>query len=336
MAFFKKYISPKQLHKFVTVWVLLFFAISIRAQFAPPAGHEGTTAIKADSSIFVNWADNCIVERGFINIEETDLGYANYGDDTLAIGIADNGVVSFGDGGFALMFFEIPIVNGPGFDFAIFENSFIDDFLELAFVEVSSDGQEFFRFPSTSNTQTNEQIETFGLIDATEINNLAGKYRGGFGTPFDLEELNMITELNINNIIAIKIIDVVGNIDEEFASYDSHENAINDPWPTPFGSSGFDLDALGIIHDKEHTDIQNLNEDECSVGPNPFSGLLKINNLEKDTEINIFDIYSRHIFNLKVDKNTSVTIKGDVLPKGMLLLLITKGNKTITRKVLHN
>ena len=47
--------------------------------------------------------------------------------------------------------------------------------------------------------KTEIQVETFGSIDATKINNfLAGKYRGGYGVPFDLNELKDITGLNIH------------------------------------------------------------------------------------------------------------------------------------------
>ncbi|MFN6048554.1 MAG: T9SS C-terminal target domain-containing protein, partial [Bacteroidota bacterium] len=51
---------------------------------------------------------------------------------------ASNGVVSLGDGGIATLTFDPPITNGDGFDFAVFENTFLDTFLELAFVEVST------------------------------------------------------------------------------------------------------------------------------------------------------------------------------------------------------
>ena len=61
----------------------------------------------------------------------------------------------------ATVTFASPIYNGEGPDFAVFENGFdIDDeydptgvlhFLELAFVEVSSDGENFFRFPAVTN-----------------------------------------------------------------------------------------------------------------------------------------------------------------------------------------
>jgi len=335
MLLFVKYYSPKQLQTTVVVWVILFLSISVKAQFAPPAGQEGTTAIKADSSAFVAWASNCVVERGLMDISNPDLGDASFGADSLAKGNANNAVVSLGDGGNAILTFQIPIVNGSGADFAVFENSFLDDFLELAFVEVSSNGFHFIRFESTSNTQTDDQVATFGLLDATKINNLAGKYRGGYGTPFDLEELKDAPELDVNNIRAIRIIDVVGNI-YEYATYDSYENPINDPWPTPFESSGFDLDAVGVIHDKEHTAIEKYNKIEYSIGPNPFSDFLKINNLEEGTEINIFGLDSKHLFNLKVDKNGSVVIRGNNLPKGLLLLQITTDGNSITRKILHN
>jgi hypothetical protein len=77
---------------------------------------------------------------------------------------------------------------------------------------------------------------------------LAGKYRQGYGTPFDLEELAGTPGLNVNDVKYVRIIDVVGSIDDNYATYDSFGNKINDPWPTPFDSSGFDLEAVGVIH----------------------------------------------------------------------------------------
>jgi hypothetical protein len=46
----------------------------------------------------------------------------------------------------------------------------------------------------------------------------------------------------------VRIIDVVGSIDPAFGTRDSLGNLINEPFPTPFSSSGFDLDAVGVIH----------------------------------------------------------------------------------------
>ena len=58
--------------------------------------------------------------------------------------------------------------------------------------------------------------------------------------------------LDKDHITHVRIIDVIGNIDPEYATYDCQGNPINDPWPTPFASCGMDLDAVGVIHDIEH------------------------------------------------------------------------------------
>lgn len=235
--------------RFLIVLSFIFFIKIVDAQFPPPAGQPGTTAIYKDSSIFIAWATQCTVNIGYQNIANPSAGYASVGNNTSALGVAGtNGVVSLGDGGEAIIQFDRPIYNGQGWDFAVFENSFSDSFLELAFVEVSSDGINYFRFPSVSNTQTTLQIGAFDTLDATKIHNLAGKYRALYGTPFDLDELDNIAGLDINNITHIKIIDVVGSIQSAYARYDSNNNIINDPWPTEFASSGFDLDAVGVIH----------------------------------------------------------------------------------------
>jgi hypothetical protein len=235
--------------KIISFLLLLSCDISF-GQFAPPAGQAGTTAMHKDSSAFVNWASACTITRGYQDISDPGSGYASVGDSSMALGIAgSNGVVSLGDGGAAILQFQFPITDGPGFDFAIFENSFSDDYLELAFVEVSSDGINYTRFPATSNTQDTTQVGPFDLLDATRLNNLAGKYRMLYGTPFDLSELTGTSGLDITNITHLKIIDVVGSVQPAYASLDQNANKINDPWPTAFPSSGFDLDAVGVIHE---------------------------------------------------------------------------------------
>ena len=228
------------------ITLAILFSVNLSfGQFAPPAGQTGSTAVHRDSSIIVGWAATCQLSRGPQDISNTGLGLTVTGSANSATGKSGtNGVVSLGDGGSAVLQFNSPIMNGAGWDFAVYENSFNDSFLELAFVEVSSDGVHFFRFPPTSNTQDTMQIDGFGFIDARKINNLAGKYRGTFGTPFDLEELKNEQGLDVNNITHVKIIDVVGCIKDTFATYDFHGNKINDPWPTPFEPGGFDLDAV--------------------------------------------------------------------------------------------
>ncbi|HKD36990.1 MAG TPA: PEP-CTERM sorting domain-containing protein [Pirellulales bacterium] len=237
----------------------LSFGSSVYAgPFAPQAGQPGSTAIAAGDPRFVEWASSVInLTRGPQNIANPSLGLASFGASTNALGPSDaatnfSGVVSLGDGGQITLGFSQPIRNGAGPDFAVFENGFASGnlaFLELGFVEVSSDGVNFFRFPATSLTQTTTQIGTFGLLDATNLDNLAGKYVAGFGTPFDLDQLASVSSLlDVNNVNYVRIVDAVGSIDPLFATHDSPGNMVNDPWPTPSASSGFDLDAVGVIN----------------------------------------------------------------------------------------
>jgi hypothetical protein len=221
--------------------------------YAPAAGQPGSTAIYKDDASFVEWATGCTVTRGPMNITDASKGYASFGTEANATGKATGdsyGVVSLGDGGSAVLSFDKAICNGEGYDFAVFENGFNDTFLELGFVEVSSDGVNFFRFNNVSQTQTTTQVGGFGSVDCTNLNNLAGKYRQGYGTPFDLSELATVSPLlDVNNVKYVRIVDVIGCIQDGYCTYDSLGNKINDPWSTPFASSGFDLDAIGVMNE---------------------------------------------------------------------------------------
>ena len=124
------------------------------AQFAPAQDQPGTTAMHADSTAFVAWATGCVAEPGPMNISNPSAGVAGAGWPAQnAIGFPQGtmGVTCLGDGGSATLTFDSPICNGEGPDFAVFENGFKSGsqwFLEIAFVEVSSDGDNFFRFPA--------------------------------------------------------------------------------------------------------------------------------------------------------------------------------------------
>src|ERR1700761_645592 len=136
-------------------FIFFFFACGAYAQYAPQAGLPGSTAIGAASSVFVGWATQCSVTRGLMNIADPSLGYASAGDSSLGTGPANGYTVSLGDSGIAVLTFAHPIYNGAGPDFAVFENGFLNAtndsqaFLELGFVEVSSDGVNFTRFPAS-------------------------------------------------------------------------------------------------------------------------------------------------------------------------------------------
>lgn len=249
--------------------------------YAPAAGISGTSAMHKDSAAFVAWANQCSIERGFQDIAHPNLGLATVGDSSSAIGPPNlNGVVSLGDGGEAILSFPGVMFDGPGNDFAIFENGFSNvnggDFLELAFVEVSSDGVSFFRFPAHSLTDTTQAVGSFGSIDPTQINNLAGKYLVNYGTPFDLNELSGINGLDLQHITHIKIIDVVGSLNQNYATKDTADRPINDPYPTAFPQSGFDLNAVGIAHIKSVGLRETIKHTKLNVYPNPVRDQLFI------------------------------------------------------------
>lgn len=248
--------------------IVFFISCTAFAQFSPVIGEEGCMAIPMDSPLFVNWAEEGEVERGWMNIADTILGKVTFGTIEFTYGEPDPAVLSLGDGGAATFFFEPPLFDGDGYDFAVFENAFDSYFLELAFVEVSSDGQNFFRFESQSLTDIETQLGSFDLLATEKIHNLAGKYPAQWGTPFDLNELNGEFGLDINSISHIRVVDVVGNIDPIYATYDSYGRVINDPWPTAFDQGGFDLDAIGVIHQN----LLSMDEhQELLIYPNPAS-----------------------------------------------------------------
>lgn len=312
-----------------SVFIFLFLTQFAFAQFAPPVGQPGTTAMYKDSSAFIAWADFCVVQRGLQDISNTSGPYANVGDSSKAIGIADNGIVSLGDGGSAICTFAQPITDAPGPDFAVFENSFSDDYLEFGFVEVSSDGVNFFRFPVTSNIQDTTQTGSFGLSDASLVNNLAGKYRALYGTPFDLSELQSVSGLNINSITHVKIVDVVGDIDPLYATHDKNGKKINDPWPTAFGSCGFDLDAVGVIHNAANSVGKNEKGIFVRVFPNPANELVYISSSSEIKNIQIVDVYG----NVAFSGNTK-TIDVSQVKAGVYFIYIQMDSGSATEKMI--
>lgn len=313
------------MRRFVTIFLCLSLSVSAKAQFPPAAGQPGSTAIHADSSCFTEWAVSCLIERGYLNMTDTVLEingshFASYGTESDAVGKADNTVVSLGDKGNAVLTFEFPVVNGPGWDFAVFENALTDTFLELAFVEVSSDGAHYFRFPAVSLTSTDMQTGSFGETDPTKIHNLAGKYRTMYGTPFDLDEIPDDPALDKNHITHIRIVDVGGSVNPLYASYDHSGAIINDPFPTPFESCGFDLDAVGVIHNTQ-TGVPKFNGNTLRIFPNPVEERLCIFQMyDLPGEISIFSVDGRKFEGIITDGNCADV---SFLSPGLYLIRIT-------------
>lgn len=189
-----------------------------------------------------------------------------------ALGPAGSGLVSLGDlsaaqigvlppGQITLQFSHV-FRNGAGWDLAVFENAgtfFTSPFVfgELAYVEVSSNGVDFARFPSTSlnvepgsgspDTELNVAFgRNFAGINATNVHNLAGIHPLKVGTAFDLDDLlphplAIAGTLDLNHIGYVRLVDIPGN----GAFLDSQGRPVLDAWQTGGGSGGFDLDAVG-------------------------------------------------------------------------------------------
>lgn len=319
------------------IWTMPVYPVSVPTgpnPFCGAVGTEGCDAIAGNSSLFKAWATGCTVTRGYQNIAQPEMGMVSYGTDSMAIGAVnmnDNlSVVSLGDGGSALLSFAHPITNGEGPDFAVFENSFDDHFLELAFVEVSTDGEHFVRFPATSYTQTTTQTGPNGSTDPTMINNLAGKYRMGYGTPFDLEELRDSSNINVDSILYVRIVDVVGSIDPQYGTTDQYGNLINDPWPNSGYSAGFDLDGIGVIHQLTTSSIDEAQSAIVSVYPNPATDRINIV-AAHNANAELYDFTGRRVAVFSFNEGVNTISLANINP-GVYMLRIGESVSKIVKR----
>jgi hypothetical protein len=180
-----------------------------------------------------------------------------------------------GTPGSITLYFAQPIRDLSGADFAIFENSFYSAFStggagigglfgELAYVEVSTDGLTFVRFPSISLTPS--AVGNFGTLDATNLHNLVGKHvnanGASWGTPFDLADVGLAS------IHYLRIVDIPGS----GAYFDSANHPIYDAWPTTL-SGGADIEAVGVISHvttfDEWQDLRGLDGDDRGPTADP-------------------------------------------------------------------
>ncbi len=265
------------------------------ARLVPPAPPYAAAdhGIHYSSNILRGWV------TGLADVQqpdETSGGYA-WGDVEWADGSLSNAILgrpaafdgaaarhvySLGNGGSLVLTFAAAMRDGPGPDFAVFENGFVEaadwtgtsregatndfTFAELAFVEVATTPDAWARFPSVYLNRD----ELFGPVpdngenrfssqDATRIDGLAGKHTLDYGTPFDLAalaDLPAVTNgsVDLREINYIRLVDVVG----DGSTTDSWGHAIFDPYydsthgypePAPSaGMDGFDLRGVAVIH----------------------------------------------------------------------------------------
>ncbi len=219
----------------------------VRATYAPAPPDPTTTAIAYNDARIVNWAQGTASYLPGTGVSDPkwmmpSQAFGPAGTDTTA-------VVVLGNGGTITLTFASPITDGQSWDFAVFENSFASDvFLELGFVEVSSDGSHFARFDSAFQGTVTPCGSCSGI--AAEIGGLAGAYMVGYGTPFDLAALRnspLVRDgsVDLTAIKYVRIVDVVG----DGTTLDSFGRGIVDPISSG-PTAGFDLDGIAVLNQK--------------------------------------------------------------------------------------
>lgn len=312
---------------FLTFILFLSGSILLWAQFPPQAGEQGSDAIAASDVRIVGWATGCTVQRGWQNIADTTLGRTSSGNESSVIGAAGLQALSLGDGGSAIITFDKPIKDSSGPDFAVFENGFINPqngleaYLEYAFVAVSSDGTHYVTFPPTSLTQDTAQIDNFTYMDAQLVNNLAGKYASGYGTPFDLSELADSPNLDIENIRYVKITDVVGSLNPQYASYDKDGRIINDPFPSPYPTGGFDLNAIAVLHQEGTIINKTPRQATLKLWPNPANNYIYIcSSSPKPFNYGLYNLAGQKVLEGQYNKSLN-EINIQALPSGIYYVI---------------
>src|SRR5690606_30680570 len=111
---------------------------------------------------------------------------------------------------------------------------------------------------------------------------------------------------------------------------DSFGNKINDLFPTPFNSGGFDLNAVGVIHEYNNLSLQKEHLD-FSIYPNPSRGIIKLQwNNGSIEEIRVVNLLGKEIFKEKEINSSSFQLE---LQRGMYFLSVKSGN-VVTKKVI--
>ena len=245
---------------------VLFAAVLSGCEGAGPAPtlvvpvYRSGDGVPADSAAIIGWGNQVIdYSPGTEALEYTDPSEAL----GRASGVSTD-VVSLGRGGSITVRLDVPVgatlpagaalpagatQAAQAAQIAVFENGIPAGsaalFAELAYVEISSDGVRFVRFPVECLRTT--PVTEFGTIDPSEYRGFAGLHPAGTGTVFDPGTLaNMVEVLSgavdISAIRYVRIVDVVG----DGSQTDSLGRSVYDPYPTS-RTAGFDLDGVAAL-----------------------------------------------------------------------------------------
>jgi hypothetical protein len=292
---------------FMQVIVLLISLYLYAGPYTEPGvngyvGEDGRHADPADANAVINpifrgWATSVVSYMPAPGLSalwadpNKALGQVT-GDnlDIVSLGDLDQGQIGEGvEPGQITLAFGEPVLDCNGYDFVVFENGLVSlintgggsikgqMFAELGYVEVSSNGVDFVRFPSVSLTAG--LVGMYGTIEISDVYNLAGKHPNGngvcMGTAFDLSEIagegDVVSGVvDINNINYIRVVDIPGSGDFEDEAvkhiepgsrpawdYYANNHSIYDAWLT-FESGGVDVEAVGVLQEQNYSADINL------------------------------------------------------------------------------
>ncbi|MCA9321543.1 MAG: hypothetical protein KDB53_12440 [Planctomycetes bacterium] len=183
----------------------------------------------------------------------------------LGLPAGSQSVLTLGTQGSLTLGFPVVITDGPGADFSVFENAFFNApalnmaFAEVAFVEVSTNGLDFVRFPSCYVGPPGP-TGPFALFSPGRHRGLAGclpvlaHVPSGFGDPFDpvvsggdafdladLDGMPLVQSgiVDLSAIHFVRLVDVEAGVD-----VDANGQLIEDSG----GPGSADIDAVSVIH----------------------------------------------------------------------------------------
>lgn len=214
------------------------------------------------------------------------------------------------DGEIVVGFNDFIIVDGPGPDFIIFENAFINPvtnkvFAEPAQVSVSYDGIIFYPFPFDSHTL----IGCAGITPTNGQNDCFNPEISG-GDKFDF------ADIGIPKAKFIKIKDITNMV------LSNHQHPFFDPI-----LSGFDLDAvvgLNLIEERP-LNIEQI-DDKLKIKSN--MNHISVINANKHSRLLVTDVLGRIIKDIDFSFNTEVFID----TCGFVIVLIME-NSVIKKKI---
>lgn len=178
-------------------------------------------------------------------------------------------------------------------------------------------------------------LRGFGLLNPSNLHNLAGKYIEGYGTPFDLEGLAGQTGLDLNAVTHVRIVDVVGTNNPEYATVDHNGRIVIDTYSTPYNTGGFDLDAIGVINQNVTTGKEIAKaKDQLKFYPNPVTSSLTVEANDPIEEVRFFSFAGDLKLQLSGSGRNSQQIDGvtDQLSSGYYITKVTTSKGMVTGK----